>query len=168
MSLKIRKAKQSDLDVLVELNESLQSHLECSNARLWRKTEQWWRHWREKLLELLSDENTLYLVAEINGEVIGYVYGTVDYRTDYLPKTIGTIASLHTHEDFRRQSVGCKLVKRLCEFFKTKNVENVYLSYVTGNREAENFWNKLGFQNIMIIADSTIGDILKRLTEMHS
>ena len=168
MSLKIRKSKPSDIDVLVELSASLQSYLEHSNPRIWRKTEQWWRQWIEKLLELMVDENTLFLVAEINEEVIGYVYGTVDYRTEYIPKTIGTIASIHIHEDFRRQSVGCKLVKRLCEFFKTKNVENVYLRYVIGNREAENFWNKLGFQPIMIIADSTIGDLMKRLVEIHS
>ncbi|MHC4464588.1 MAG: GNAT family N-acetyltransferase, partial [Planctomycetota bacterium] len=153
-TLKIRKASLSDLDVLIELSAALQVHIEKSNPLLWRKTEMWWKQWRHKLEELLADENSRILIAEIKGEVVGCVFGTVNYQTEYVPNVVGTISRLYVQEVFRRQHIGSRLVRELCQFLMTKNAREISLRYVMGNTEAEDFWKKLGFKPIITITNS--------------
>jgi len=52
-------------------------------------------------------------------------------------------------KQFRRKGVGRRLVKELCKFFDSNKAEDLTVRYIIGNREAEGFWRKLGFESII-------------------
>lgn len=164
-NLIIRKAEISDLDMVVDMQLSLQRHLEKCSSSVWRYTEERKKFLRQDYVKYLADENSLLLVAELKGEVVGFLSSTVAHRTDHLPKIIGNISSIYIQENFRRQGIGSRLVREACRFFRSKNAESLNLRYVLGNSEAERFWKTLGFKPILVTAGTninTIEDYLKR------
>ncbi|RJS94532.1 GNAT family N-acetyltransferase [Candidatus Bathyarchaeota archaeon] len=87
----------------------------------------------------------LILLAEVKGEIVGFAHAEVQYRTTHIPAIIGS-----------------RLVQEICRFFRRKNVEDIYLRYVLGNKEGEKFWEKLGFKPILVTAHSRIDIVEKR------
>ena len=155
-NLIIRKVENSELDVIVDMQFSLQRHLENYSSSIWRYTQERKKTLRQDYEKYLADENSLLLVAEFKGKVVGFLSSIVNHRTDHLPNIIGDIGSIYIQKDFRRQGIGNQLVTEACKFFKSKNAEELYLRYVLGNREGERFWKKLGFKPILVTAGSNI------------
>jgi hypothetical protein len=50
-------------------------------------------------------------------------------------------------------------MKELCKFFNSNKAEHLTVRYIIGNKEAEGFWRKLGFESII----TTSGTYLKEL-----
>jgi len=159
----VRNAMTSDLKKLVELRLSLQQHVEKSNSLIWRITKEGTRILKQKFEETLRDSNSSMVVAEIDGEVIGFAYGQVVSRTDYLPERVGHISTIYVSKSFRRRGIGIRLVEELCQFFIRENVEQVTLRYIIGNIEAEEFWSKLRFKPIITTASIRPEELKKRL-----
>jgi len=103
------------------------------------------------------------LVAVKEKEVIGFAYGEVSYRTTYTPNNIGQISIVYIREEFRRKGIGRQLVEELCKFFSSKNVEEVTLNYIIGNKEAEGFWGILGFEPVRISANLGFEELMEQL-----
>jgi GNAT superfamily N-acetyltransferase len=161
--LKLRKAELSDVDAIFTMRVSLQRHLEKSNPLVWRKTEEEKNLIQKNLDEQLIDENHLLLIAEVEDEVVGFAHGEVQHRSTHIPAIIGNIGSIFIIENFQRRGIGTRLIQEICQFFRTKSVEDVYLRYVLGNREGERFWEKLGFQPILVTTHSAIDAIETRI-----
>jgi ribosomal protein S18 acetylase RimI-like enzyme len=148
-NLTVRRAASSDVERIVELRLLLQEHAEKSNPLIWRITEEGKKLLKQKVEDELADSNVHVLLAEADGEVIGYVQGEVACRIDYLPRTVGHVSLLYVVKQFRRKGVGRRLVKELCKFFNSNKVEDLTVRYIIGNKEAERFWRKLGFEPII-------------------
>jgi ribosomal protein S18 acetylase RimI-like enzyme len=69
-----------------------------------------------------------------------------------LPKSVGAISTIYVVKKLRRKGVGARLVNELFGFFNSERVEHVTLRYIVGNRAAEGFWRKLGFESIITTA----------------
>jgi ribosomal protein S18 acetylase RimI-like enzyme len=151
-NLLVRRATCSDVKKLTELRILLQQHCEESNRLIWRITAEGKTLLREKVENELADNKRHVLVAEMNGEIVGFIQGEIERRTDYLPGTVGSISTAYVVGKFRRTGVGRILVKHLSEFFSSEGVEDVTLRYIIGNEEAERFWQKLGFQPVITTA----------------
>jgi ribosomal protein S18 acetylase RimI-like enzyme len=162
-NLLVRNAMSSDIEKLLELRLSLQKHGERSNPLVWRITKEGETLLRQKLEDTLTDSNSCIAVAEANDGVVGYAIGQVQHRTDYLPATVGAISTIYVAESFRRRRVGRCLVKKLCEFFIRERVEQVTLRYIVGNKEAERFWSKLGFEPLIITVSASPKELQRRL-----
>jgi len=160
--LKIRKAEPSDLDKIVEMQLSLQEHLENSNPSIWRYTREKKELLKQDLEKQFMDDDHLILLAEVKGEIVGFAHAEVQYRTTHIPAIIGSIANIFVYKKFRRQGIGSRLVQEICRFFRRKNVKDIYLRYVLGNKEGEKFWEKLGFKPILVTAHSQIDIVEKR------
>jgi ribosomal protein S18 acetylase RimI-like enzyme len=155
-SVSVRIATASDLDKLAEMRLLLQQHSEKSNLRIWRITEEGKALLKQDMEKALLEGNTRIVVTTVNEEIVGYALGSVSHRTDYLPKTVGTIATIYVDEKHRRQGAGRHMVEELYKFFKAEKVEQVTLRYIVGNREAEAFWNKLEFTPIIKTASKNL------------
>jgi len=59
--------------------------------------------------------------------------------------------------------IGRRLVGELCRFFASKNVEEVTLNYIIGNKEGEGFWKTLGFKPIRIGANVQFKELMERV-----
>jgi ribosomal protein S18 acetylase RimI-like enzyme len=148
-NLIIRRAASSDVERIVELRLLLQEHAEKSNPLIWRITEDGKRLLKQTVENDLADNNIHVLLAEANGEIIGYLQGEVTRRSDYMPRTVGQISLVYIVKQFRRKGVGKRLLKELCKFFSSNKAEDLTVRYIIGNKEAEGFWRKLGFESII-------------------
>ena len=158
-NLAIKRAAPSDVQRIVELRLLAQEHMEKSNPLIWRITEEGERLLRQKVENDLANVNIHVLLAEVDGEVIGYIQGEVICRSEYKPRIVGHVSLAYVMKRFRRKGIGSRLVKELCRFFDSNRIENLTVRYVIGNKEAEGFWKKLGFQSII----STTSTQLKEL-----
>jgi len=148
-NLTIRRAASSDTKRIVELRSLLQEHVEGSNLLIWRMTEEGKKLLKQRVENDLADSNIRVLLAEADGEIIGYVQGEVTRRSDYVPRTVGHVSLIYVVKQFRRKGVGRCLMKELCRFFSSNKAEHLTVRYIVGNKEAEGFWRKLGFEPII-------------------
>jgi GNAT superfamily N-acetyltransferase len=161
----IRRAIASDIERLVELRLLLQQHCEESNPLIWRITKEGKRLTKQKVEDTLTDSNSRLFVAEMNGQIIGFAHGQVVHRIDYSPETVGAINTVYVVEKFRRKGVGARLVEEMCEFFKSEGVDHVTLRYILGNKEAERFWMKLGFEQMITTARADLKELESRVSQ---
>jgi ribosomal protein S18 acetylase RimI-like enzyme len=148
-NLTIRRAASSDVERIVELKSLLQEHAEKSNPLVWRITKEGKKLLKQKVENDLADSNIHVLLAEADGEIIGYVQGEVTRRSDHVPKIVGQISLMYIVKESRRKGVGRRLMKELCKFFSSNKAEDLTVRYIIGNKEAEGFWRKLGFEPII-------------------
>jgi ribosomal protein S18 acetylase RimI-like enzyme len=158
-NLKIRRAVSSDVERIVELRLLSQEHFEASNPSIWRMTEDGKKLLKQKVENDLTNSNIHVLLAEVDGETIGYVQGEVTSRSDCTPRTVGQVQLVYVMKQFRRKGVGRLLVRELCKFFNSNKAEHLTVRYIIGNKEAEGFWRKLGFEPII----ATSATYLKQL-----
>jgi ribosomal protein S18 acetylase RimI-like enzyme len=151
---------------IVELRLLLQEHAEKSNPLIWRMTGEGKKLLKQKVENELADSNIHVLIAEADGEIIGYVQGEVMCRSDYVPRTVGHVSLMYVVKELRRKGVGRRLVKELCEFFNSDKVEDLTVRYIIGNKEAEGFWRKLGFESIITTSSTYLKELDFKLKVM--
>ena len=98
--------------------------------------------WSEKsIASELENELALWLVAEENGQVCGYVGSqTVQGETDMM--------NVAVHPDFRRKGIAETLVNALVEALKAKGSHCLTLEVRASNAPARALYEQLGFQEI--------------------
>jgi ribosomal protein S18 acetylase RimI-like enzyme len=163
----IRKAKRSDIEKLAQLKLQLQQHCEESNSLIWQMTKEGAALLKQKVSDDLDNVNGHVLVAELDGEIIGFAYGEISHRTDYSPGIVGSISTVYVDRKARRKGVGTLLVRQICEFFESEVIEDVTLRYVVGNKEAEIFWSKLGFNPVITTAKTGLRELKREIGKLH-
>jgi len=161
----IREARPSDRAALEMLRLQLQSHTEASSPWIWHVTEEGREKLRREVDLMLSDGDGRVLVAERKGSIVGYAYGRVSHRAEYTPRVVGFINGIYVRDSHRRQRSGTRLVHELCKFFMARDVEEVNLRYILGNREAERFWSSLGLRPIIATANIRLRDLEGRIAK---
>ncbi|MFQ6044226.1 MAG: GNAT family N-acetyltransferase, partial [Candidatus Poribacteria bacterium] len=161
----IRVAKESDIDCLIDMKFALQTHLEKSNPDIWRLSDEGKEQFKEQFIELFSDPDVQVLLAlNDKGEAIGMVVGRIHRNPKYIPNISGSVELLFVKEEYRKRGVGTELVLTLCEFFSSQGAEDISVRYVVGNREAEEFWTRLGFQPRIVTAGVKQQRILEKIS----
>ena len=91
------------------------------------------------------------LVAEENGEVIGYAYAGVEGR-DYmsLRGPAGVLYDVVVDPSHRRSGVGRLLVEAVLGFLKEHGAPQVVLSTATHNDAAQRLFESVGFRRTMV------------------
>ena len=91
----------------------------------------------------LENPLSLWLVAEENGAVAGYVGSqTVLDETDMM--------NIAVHPDHRRQGIAAALIEALIEELKGKGSHCLTLEVRASNESARSLYEKLGFQQVGI------------------
>ncbi len=86
-----------------------------------------------------------FIVAEINGIVVGYVAGFL------ATPEVGRIFSLAVHPAYQNRSVGSLLLKEIINIFRKEGVLEVILEVRSSNIKARKFYEKHGFYQNGII-----------------
>jgi ribosomal protein S18 acetylase RimI-like enzyme len=99
----------------------------------------------------LEEPNIVILVAERDGEVIGYTYSGVE-GTDYmsLRGPAGVMYDIVVDPDHRQQGIGRLLVDATLEALKSKGAPRVVLSTAERNAAAQRLFDRAGFRRTMI------------------
>jgi ribosomal protein S18 acetylase RimI-like enzyme len=99
----------------------------------------------------LEDPRILVLVAEKEGEVVGYIYSGVE-GSDYmaLRGPAGVIYDIVVAPDHRGQGIGGRLLDATIAELKTRGAPRVVLSTAEKNEAAQRLFAREGFRRTMI------------------
>jgi ribosomal-protein-alanine N-acetyltransferase len=80
-----------------------------------------------------------FLVAEADGKLVGYVIGVIRWGTT------GHILAIGIDPLYRRQEIGSALMEHIISRLRARGAKLVRLEVRKSNREAQQFYLKLGF-----------------------
>jgi ribosomal protein S18 acetylase RimI-like enzyme len=109
------------------------------------------KRYGEFLISQADKPDKLVLVAEREGEVVGYAYGGVE-GNDYmvLRGPAGEIYDVVVDPDHRRQGVGTELFAAVLAKLKALGAPRVVLFTADKNQGAQAMFAKVGFRRTMI------------------
>lgn len=81
-----------------------------------------------------------FLVAEVDGYVIGYVMFWIKYEYQ------GHIISIAVDKNYRRQGAGTQLLVKAISILALLNIDAIYLEVNENNKEAVEFYKNFNFK----------------------
>lgn len=105
----------------------------------------------QRIANRLHDPYVHTLVAEYDGEVVGYVLGNI---IDLLPEIFeaeraGFLADIYVVPGLRGQGIGRALVKALMAWFRGRGIEHVEWYVASENPDGIAFWESIGGREVM-------------------
>jgi ribosomal protein S18 acetylase RimI-like enzyme len=151
-AVNVRPATPTDLTAIGRLGALLvREHHDFDPERFIAATSRTERSYGSFLGTQLEEPNIVILVAERNGEVIGYTYSGVE-GTDYmsLRGPAGVMYDIVVDPDHRKQGVGRMLVDATLEALKARGAPRVVLSTAERNAAAQRLFDRAGFRRTMV------------------
>jgi len=103
------------------------------------------------LVSELADAESVVLVAERAGEVVGYVYAGLEPMSwKELRAACGFVHDVYVDERARGGGIGEKLVRAAIAWLQAKNAPRVVLWSAAGNEAAQRLFDRLGFRRTMV------------------
>jgi ribosomal protein S18 acetylase RimI-like enzyme len=107
----------------------------------------------------LDDPNIIILVAERDGEMLGYTYAAVE-GNDYmeLRGPAGVLHDIVVDPAHRGQGIGRMLLDATLDVLKARGVPRVVLSTAEQNAAAQHLFDRAGFRRTMIEMTRELND----------
>lgn len=105
-----------------------------------------------RLLERRDDSFTRTFVAEVDGDVIGYVLGAVvDLHPDLFAHVdSGFIADIYVDPAYRRRGIARQLVDTINAWFAEQGVSHTEWQVAAKNEEGIRFWEAVNGSAVMV------------------
>jgi GNAT superfamily N-acetyltransferase len=146
--ISIRRARDRDVATIVKLWQELQHANTGYDARLATKPSA--PSWYEGFIRLqLEHENAAVFVAEVDGRLVGYVFGQVMQRPTLAEGDCGYVADLCVTPAHRGHGIGRRLYQELRAWFTRSGVRHLEVQVVRGNPASQAFWRKMGFDEFL-------------------
>ena len=98
------------------------------------------------LNEILKKQDNCLLVAEVEGNIAGYILGGILKTTGFFKHDkIGRITEIFVREDYRKNSIADSLLEEIIEWFRERGILRIETDYYIKNKGAELLWKKTGF-----------------------
>lgn len=148
----IRPATTSDAPAISRLWEKLVAYHQALDPSMPAAAPDGAARYSRRLIDRLGDSHTCVLVAEADGQVVGYVLGVV---VDLLPEMFeqqagGFLADIFVEEAYRGRGVGRALVQALEDWFRDKGLRHFEWHVAARNKSALAFWEAVGGQSFMV------------------
>lgn len=157
----IRAANKDDADAIGLLwRELVDYHLQLADNMPVPAKDGHFRY-AQRIRYGISDPTIQTYVAEENGQLLGYVYGTV---VDILPETFieeyaGLIADIYVKAEYRHLGVGKALMQAMKDWFKLRGVSHYEWYVAAANQNGIEFWqNGMGGTPLMIRMRATLDE----------
>jgi ribosomal protein S18 acetylase RimI-like enzyme len=151
-TVSVRAAAPADLTAIGRLGALLvRTHHDFDPERFMAATARTEKSYGSFLGTQLEEPNIVILVAERDGEVIGYTYAGVE-GSDYmsLRGPAGVVYDLVVDPAHRRQGIGRMLLDATLEILKARGAPRVVLSTAERNGPAQHLFDRAGFRRTMI------------------
>ena len=145
MNLLIRIAKEDDAEKLLKIYSYYVKNTAITFEQKVPSLEEFSNRIKETLI------NYPYLVAIVDGKIIGYIYASrFRTRESYI---CSAATSIYIEKSYQRKGIGKKLYSELCNILLKQNITNVYAGaadpieedeYLTHN--SEYFHKSMGFE----------------------
>ncbi|MDD9227732.1 N-acetyltransferase family protein [Aeromonas hydrophila] len=145
-SLEIRKAREQDIDAILELNRQIgEIHFEQAPRVFCPPSPEE----RTFLLAAIAAEGRLFCVAEQEGAVVGFLTARIDINETipFLSKEpICRIGTVVVDEGRRSQGIGKALIAHCDEWGKAHGAHQIRLEVMSFNERAKALYEALGFK----------------------
>ena len=148
----VRRAAPADVTTIGRLGALLvRTHHDFDPQRFMAATPRTEQAYGSFLETQLEEPNIVVLVAERDGEVIGYTYAGVE-GSDYmsLRGPAGVLYDIVVDPAHRRHGVGRMLLDATLEALKSHGAPRVVLSTAERNTAAQRLFDRAGFRRTMI------------------
>lgn len=103
----------------------------------------------EQLKIELEDENSTYLIAELDERAIGFAKLREGKRIECLEgKNVIEVQRIYVLEKIKGKNVGKALMEKCAEIGKGKGYETIWLGVWDKNFAAQKFYEKIGMKNV--------------------
>ena len=152
MAILIRKAKVSDIKFLVSLAKELMDHNmqlarnDKTRLELLQPVDNVSSLWRRWALKSIKSPNGLVLVAESNGEIIGYSLNLIKENVKvHKIRKIGHVSDLYVSQGYRNKGIATKFMKEALKWFKKKELKYLSIGVHAKNMKAHKIYKRWGF-----------------------
>jgi len=147
----VRPATTSDQELLGRFGGALMRQHHAADPRRFIQVEHPEMGYGRFLVSQLSNPNSLVMVAEHSGTVIGYIYADVE-GTNWmeLRGPCGVVHDVYVDEAARHQGAGRQLMRAAIAWIYSKSRSQVVLLTKTQNEHAQRLFSALGFRPTMM------------------
>ena len=148
----IKKSKKSDIENIIRLADQLRkTEAPLDKTKNIKEDSYLSDVYREKELKYISSRKKIFLVAEIDKKIIGYVNGYIVENSDvYYRDPVAYLDCLCVDKVSRKQGVGKELIDEFSSIVKKKGAKYVKLNAFENNTPAVNLYKKEGFEEYSI------------------
>jgi GNAT superfamily N-acetyltransferase len=148
----IRAAQPRDVQAIARLWEALVEYHRELDSELPAATPTGALRYARRLEDQLHNPMAKVLIAEVDGRIVGYVFGmVVDLMPDmFRQEACGFLADIFVDETYRRHGVGRALVQTLADWFRQQNLTYYEWHAAAHNPAALAFWRALGGREVML------------------
>jgi ribosomal protein S18 acetylase RimI-like enzyme len=130
--IRIRPLTLGDLDAIVEIERKV----------LGKPRQEFWK----KRIEVVNAQYPLsFLVAELEGKVVGFIVGEVSGWEFGVPDTIGWISTIGVDPDYQHQGIAKKLGDEFINNLRAIGVSMVYTLVNWSDWDLLKFFRAMGF-----------------------
>ena len=165
MELRLRRAEVEGVSDIVRLSSAL--FREDAGRRDPRANLNWPREeGQEYFAGLVASTGSLCLLAEVGGEVVGYLAGRVEEETTLRPWRVAELESMYVQGEYRSRGVGARLVGGFLEWAGLQGAERASVTAYATNGRAIRFYERAGFRPRRVslereISSGCAGDLLQ-------
>ena len=159
--MEVRQALREDVPALVALFQELDRMQ--SDWRVFTPRPGFYDQVGEKYREALESPDSLLLVAEHEGEVVGMAYGEMSQPSRFSDERALELSGVVVRAGYRGRGVGRELVRGAALFAQDRAVSWIELKTFAPNQGAMAFWEELGFTPRVVQLTSSTDALLGRL-----
>ena len=145
-NLLIRKAKSKDLEELLKMNiefiDTMGQYYKEKNKKKWNKNTL--NSVKKALSRRLRNKKETVLIAEKQGQIVGYAGGSIE-KEYYSRSKFGSIDDIFIKKEFRRSSIGEKLLSGLIKQMLRRGAREFNASVAVRNKASRKLLMKFGF-----------------------
>lgn len=156
MDVTVREAKTDDLSAVQKLGTELM----VSDMRFDPLLEEHWyttEAGTKYLLSRIEDHDRVCLVAELQGEIIGYATGSLLDEETWRPVKRTELENLIVSEKYRSHGAGHELMSTFKQWSKDQGAGRIKVLSNAGNEGAIHFYNDTGFAHYHVVLEADLG-----------
>ena len=149
--LTTRVARESDREVLGRYGGALMRQHHAADPQRFIQVDHPEAGYGRYLVSILADPDSLVMVAEDAGRVIGYVYADIEGTSwKDLRGPCGYVHDVYVDDGARHRGAGRALMRAAIDWIRSKDRTQVVLLTKTANEHAQHLFTALGFRSTMI------------------
>jgi GNAT superfamily N-acetyltransferase len=146
MNIEIRKAKKSEINVLLAFEQAIIATERPFDNSLQNEEIHYYN-----LITLMGSSKATVLVAVVNNEIVGSGFAKIMTAKSYQKhKKYAYLGFMYVKDEFRGKGINRKIIENLIEWSKNKNLEEVRLHVYNDNLSAKNAYLKTGFKPTLL------------------
>ncbi|MFM7718953.1 MAG: N-acetyltransferase family protein [Actinomycetota bacterium] len=159
--MEVRQALPEDVPALVALFQELDRMQ--SDWRVFTPRPGFYDQVGEKYREAMQGPDSLVIVAEDGGEVVGMAYGEVSQPSRFSDERALELSGVVVRSGYRGRGVGRELVREAARFAQAGGIAWVELKTFAPNAGAMAFWEELGFSPRVVQMTTPTDALIDRL-----